>query len=41
MVEKGLIKSQIFDCQKYKEGNYFFKILNQRAVSVYKLQIQR
>jgi hypothetical protein len=41
MIEKGIMKSQVFDCQKYKDGNYFFKIVKQQGVSVFKLNIQR
>jgi hypothetical protein len=40
VIEKGILKSQVFDCQKHKNGNYFFKIVNQQGVSVYKFQIQ-
>ena len=40
VIEKGILRSQVFDCQKYKNGNYFFKIVNQQGVSVYKFQIQ-
>jgi len=40
IIEKGVLSTSIFDCQRFKNGNYFFKIVNQQGVSVYKFQIQ-
>jgi hypothetical protein len=39
-IEKEILKSKNFEFKKYKNGKYFFKILNQQGVSVNKFQIQ-
>jgi len=40
ILDKGTIKDQKFDLNNLKNGNYFFKIVDQKGVSVYKFQIQ-
>ncbi len=40
IIEKGVLKSQTYDCKRFDNGNYFFKIVSKNAVSVYKFQVQ-
>jgi len=40
IIEKGILSSQIYDCQNHVSGNYFFKIVGQQGVTVYKLQVK-
>lgn len=41
IIEKGVIRSTSFDCQRLKTGTYFFKIVKGNSVEVYRFRVEK